>query len=252
MRMVNSAFRAAIVAGAVAGLSAAASADVSRTIFSLTATNSLGTETFSFELPEGADPFVNGIFDWIAQNPIVLDNGIEIRAASVHLQADPIVAVSFAVNNTAGEDSAIMVSSPLLSFATINDAVGNVSASVTLNDPHGDGASLTPIAGKGYTAFYNGGVPQAGTEFASLFGAPITLAPHPIGLPQVTGATMDFPGENVFLPMGAVTDASASWSFVLSDGDLASGSSTFEIVPTPGTGALIALGAATLLRRRRR
>lgn len=251
-RFVNrTGLRVAVLAGAALGLAGVANADVSQTIFSLTATNSLGSHTFSFDLPDSTpNPFVNGIFDWIAANPVMLPNGVEITGAAVHLEADPIVALSFGLNNTSGVDTNIIVSSPLLSFASISNAIGNASASVTLVDPQGDGATLTPIAGRGYRAFYNGGAPQVGTEFAGLFTTPITLAPNP-PFGSATSVTVDFPGPGVFTPMGTVSDASAGWAFVLSDGDTATGSSTFEIIPTPGTGALLAFGALSLIRRRR-
>jgi MYXO-CTERM domain-containing protein len=251
-RIANrSMFKAALIAGTVAGLSAAANADVSRTIFSLTATNSIGTDSYSFELPaDVTNPFIGGIFDWLISQPVTLNNGVVITAAEIHLEADPIVSVNFSLNNTAGMDSNIVVNSPLLSFASINSAIGNASASVTLTDPQGDGATLTPIAGKGYTAFYNGGAPQTGTEFANLFTVPVTLpVTDPFG--STTTETFHFPGPGVFGPMGNVADASAAWGFVLSDGDNASGSSTFEIVPIPGSTALIALGGLALIRRRR-
>lgn len=255
MRIANrSAFRAVLVAGAVAGFTAAANADVSRTIFSVTATNSLGTDSFSFELPDGVDdPFINGIFDWFSENPITLPNtGVVIRGASVHLVADPIVSLSFDFANTANVDSNITVVSPLLSFAAINGAIARASADLTVTDSGtisggAAGATLTPVGGKGYTAFYNGGAPQAGTEFANFFTTPAVASGDPI-----FGHTEVFHSDTgPFAAVGNVFDASSRFQFSISAKDAVSGTSTFEIIPTPGSIALLGLGSLVALRRRR-
>lgn len=254
MRMANrSAFRAALIAGAVAGLATAANADVSRRIFSVTATNAIGTDSFTFELPDGVDdPFINGVFDWIAENPIMLSNGVEIRGASVHLQADPIVSLSFDFANTANVDSNITVVSPLLSFAAINGAVARASADLTVTDSGtitggAQGATLTPLGGKGYTAFYNGGAPQVGTEFANFFtGIEVLPASGPFGSTQTFHAD-----TGPFVAVGNVFDASSRFQFSISAKDAVSGTSTFEIIPAPGAAALLGLGSLVALRRRR-
>lgn len=255
MRMANrSAFRAALVAGAVAGFAAAASADVSRTIFSVTATNTLGTDSYTFQLPEGIeDPFINGVFDWIFSNPITLPNtGVVINGASVHLQADPIVSLSFDFANTANVDSNIAVVSPLLSFAAINGAVARASADLTVTDSGTitggeQGATLSPLGGQGYTAFYNGGAPQTGTEFASFFtSSSVIPATGPFG------STQTFHSDTGPLTaVGNVFDASSRFQFSITPKDAVSGTSTFEIIPGPGSLALLGLGSLVAVRRRR-
>lgn len=258
--MVSMKQKASMAAGALLVAAGMASADVSQTIFSIHASNSRGVDTWSFQLPDGVtNPFAaDGTFDWDLRdyfpNGITLPNtGVQLTLAEIHLVDDPVVFVNFSVNNTAGTDSTVNVTSPLLSFASIANAIGNASASVTLTDPTGNGASLTPVGGAGYTAFYNGGAPGTGSTFASLFGSALSIAPTGNIFGVTETWTADSPAPGVFGPFGgAVADASASWMFRVSDGDLASGTSTYEIIPTPGSVSLLALGIAAGIRRRRR
>ena len=70
------------------------------------------------------------------------------------------------------------------------------------------------------------------------------------GMLETVTEDFDHP-ESGFLPIGeTVNDMSSLVSFTLSAQDLASGTSSYVIVPEPASLAVLALGALALLRRR--
>lgn len=243
---------------AMAFAATASYADVSDTIFRIDVTvhDPAGDRSDSYVYVQGQDQYGafdgNGNYNWFlngGSSQALLGGEVILTHAAVTLIADPVVTLDFGVQNTTGFDTTISVSSALLSFATINNAEANISASVGVNDFNFDGsATLTPIAGKGYTAFYNGAAPGSGTEFSSLFAAAINAPAF-----GSTNLTQDFPGAGVFGPIaGGVSNASSSFAFMLSAGDLANGSSTYTIIPAPASLGLLGLGGLVASRRRRR
>lgn len=254
--------RVLLAAGAAIGLTSMASADISQLIFRIDVSFDLGdgagVQTHSFQYNQGDDQYgafaPNGVdYDWSLNGGTggvwvtgdETNPGVLLQEASVSFREDPVVDLSFGLVNNLPVDTNVTVTSGLVSFATLNNAEGNISATVGVIDTDGDGASLSPV-GSGYTAYFNGGAPATGSVFATAFNAAVAVGPF-----GFTSVTEDFPGPGTFAPMGAVSDASAQFTFVLSADDAGNGVATYTIIPTSGTLALLGLGGLTALRRRR-
>jgi len=241
---------AAVVA--VSGLVGSAMADISEQVFVIRATNSLGSAEMVVRAADG-EWSAPGEFFWHLNGEQTLRNGAgdsiaTITSGDLLIHEDPEVALNFAV--VAGSlDTTFTIVSALVSFPTINQVLGQASAGITITDTNNNGASISPVEGSMYTAQYNGMVPS-GTTFTTLFGAPVS---NPIPGDSMTFSG-EFPGGNGFTPIaGAVSDISSQFTFTLSAGDIASGTSIFRVVEVPGPGsvALLGLGGLIALRRKR-
>jgi hypothetical protein len=208
------------------------------------------------------DP-LSGTYDWSVPEAIeirdVFSNELiaTIMSAEIHYAlggpagpqpggGNPIVNLDFAIQAD-DELTEITVTSALLDFDTINGAEGRSSAGITVTDLLGDGAAMNGLQPDGnmYTAQYNGLAP-GGTQFTSFFD---TLEASDFGSNSTSAESA--PG-GAFLPIGdPVNNMSSQFNFSLTPFDLASGTSTWEIVPAPGAIALLALGGLVGTRRRR-
>lgn len=176
---------------------------------------------------------------------------LEIRSSSGHVVgslencrfgfiADPVVTLFFDV--TAGNAlTSFTIASGVLSFPTINNGQAKATSAITVTDNNGNGATMTGLESGGsmYRAAYNG---QPGTTFALLNSGPVTVGAWD------TTASNDALGFQ--LVPGAVSDMWAEYSFKLTANDSASATSTFTLLPTPGT--LVLAGLAMVAGRRRR
>jgi hypothetical protein len=152
---------------------------------------------------------------------------------------DPQIAMGFAL--TAGAaDTTVTITSAALSFSPLMNPTAAASAGLTLTQTGGAAnAYLNGLAGNlnhAYAADYN--VPPG-----TVFGEYVT------GLATTT--TISGSGNSggfVVIP-GAVSSMQAVYSFVLSAGDQASGTSNFLLVPEPATLALLACGVLFARRR---
>ena len=233
-----------LATAAIAAIAGTASADITTVIFSITATNANGTGSYTFEI----DPTQTsqGDFNWNLDEPITLTSeaGVEIatlNTAEVTTIADPVVSVAFNVFATQQQTS-FQISSTVLSFPAISasNAVAQASAAVTLNDFGGGGAQFTPGPNGAYQAYFNNG----NDLFASLFGSPLS-----VGNNEITNFSSD---TGAFASPGfGVTSMSALWDFTLSPGDLATGTSVFEVIPAPASAVLLGIGGLAATRRRR-
>jgi hypothetical protein len=245
---------AAGIAALVTG--SAAMADISETVFLIQATNARGTGTYMAHFGDGQMDHQSGTYTWcLAGNrPIRSSSGTQIAVldqAELVGHNDPSVSLSFNVFSGAIETTFNVVAATV-SFASIPNAQGRASGSVSITDLNGDGVTMHAVSGAGgmYGAFYNGS-PPGGTDFRDLFAAALTT---PIPGNTMT-ASQDFPGGGAFQNItGAVFSISSRFQFTLSPNDMASGTSVFTVqpVPSPGAIALLGLSGLVVVHRRRR
>jgi len=239
-----------------AAFTATASADISEIVFTIVAENENGVSTpwtARFD-PSYFDPRDNS-YDWSLQGTVALNDAqgnliAGLSMAHVYCREDPQVDLNFAV--FAGAlNTTFTITSPHLSFGTMSNVEGRTSAGVSATDLNSDGVSVSSWNGDSiYTSRYNGNVP-GGTTFRDEFNGTFS---NPVPGQTVTIGAADFPGAGAFSPIaGPVSDMSSRFRFTLSAGDIASGTSLFEIreVPTPAGMTLLGLGGILVARRRR-
>lgn len=246
--MSSTGFRRILGCAAIAAcaLSSLASADavINDPVFTVTATSSLGSASFSVnssslqEFPAGS-----GRFRFLQLTPVALQDGPNLigtlTQGTLFLNPDPQIGLGFAVQAGAA-DTVFSITSSTLSFVGITNPIVEASAAITTTDIGNNNASLVGInpGGGAYLAQYNGSVP-AGITYLN-------------GIPSVGGfGSNSAPinaGPDVLVGTTAV-DMSARFSFSLTAGDLASGTSNFLITPEPASLALLALSALVLRRR---
>jgi hypothetical protein len=232
-----------------------ASADVPDVVFEITAEAYPYAATFSVLAEWGEYDPETQIWTWTLTDPVEFRQGNNLLGTleefSVMVAGDPEVHLDFAVQ-AGPSDTDFHIASALLSdFDPITNAEGYANASFSLTDFDGGSASLAGIGetGGGYLAQYNGwagdpGGPLGATFAEGIFGMSA-------GFLETTTVDFSEPGSG-YLPIAdPVTDMSSLVSFTLSSQDLASGTSSYVIVPEPATVTLVALGALALLRRRR-
>ncbi len=233
----------ALAALALVASAGTASADISSVVFNITAEVNGNSYPWSVTLNPG-DVDANGDYFWQLEEEVhVMDGTDEIFAltgASVTIFADPSVALNF--NVIAGQQNTVFtIDSAVLSFAPLANSVGRATAGVSVTDLTGDGATFTPWAGGAYRSYYNGG----GTNFQNLIQSPIVAAANS------SASTSDtFPAVGYQNIGTTLTDIESEWQFTLSAGDLASGTSEFEVIPAPAS-VVLGLTALVGLRRRR-
>jgi hypothetical protein len=143
------------------------------------------------------------------------------------LVQDPVMNVTLDVISPFQSDWT--ATSTLLSFSAINPAIGRMNANVTVNDMDGDGAWMSGLhdAGSIYRAAYDGlaGTPGSASFFSAITGAS-------------TSNQFDSASAGASIPpwsaiAGPVTDMSEQARFRVSPNDLATTSSSYEVIPTP-------------------
>ncbi|HYE62685.1 MAG TPA: hypothetical protein VD997_11875 [Phycisphaerales bacterium] len=166
-----------------------------------------------------------------------------LSSLSMNLIGDPQVHVNFTTFG-GSVPATFTFSSALLTFAPITGGTADASAGITLADIDGDALSYVNPTSPGngiYRATFNGMDP-AGTNYTSFFNSGFTAS-------GLGGSTSDSFGPTT-VPY-SVSSMSAQFSFVLSPNDLASGTSQFRLVPTPGAAGVLGLGLLAVARRRR-
>jgi MYXO-CTERM domain-containing protein len=159
------------------------------------------------------------------------------------LVGDPQVVLSF--NALASSSTTkFTFTSALMTFPTLTNPTATASAGVTVTDNDFTGALVSGMQSNGasFWANYNGAVP-GGTNFASFIPTVAATA--------LQGSNSDSANLGPSAIVGNVSDMSSQFRFSLSAFDSASGTSNFEIVPTPGALALLGIAGITGLRRRR-
>lgn len=246
-------------AAAVLLVSAGASASVSETCFSIRATAVVNgvqqSSTFTVDSSEMYYDEVSHSYSWTLQSPFELRSAqgvvlATLSSGSVAAVEDPIVAVNFSVQSGAVQTS-FAVTSTLLGFATLNSAQGLATGTLVADDRNGDGVTLAPLgvfpSNSMYVAKYNNsGLPFQdldGTTFAALFTSGAYTNPVGLNLADNSGGFAPIPGT--------VSNIQGGFSFSLTAGDIASGTSTFFVTPAPSAAALLGLAGLAAIRRRR-
>jgi MYXO-CTERM domain-containing protein len=141
-----------------------------------------------------------------------------------------------------GGDTTFTISSPTMSFSPVTGASALVSAGLVGTDQNANGITISPTAanGFGFNALFNGA-----NVFRSYFNQ--TLSNVPSGSVNADGNMVP---AGTFLPIGTATSMQSVYSFSVSAGDAAGGTTTYAVVPTPG--GFILLGLAGLFGGRRR
>ena len=207
---------------------------LSNTVLTIRASDGVDSASYSLLL----DPVLlrNGQYFADVPSSIVFQVGQKTLASIDFLQlsynVDPEVKLNFAV--TAGANpTTFIITSALVSFATLTNPHAYCSAAVTVTDNDGNGGSLSGLfAGtKAYEARSDLGT------FADIVGL-TTVAP-------LDSASLSdrFPVAGYSTISGAVSSIESEFKFVLSSNDQASGTSRFEVlVPEPATLTLLGLG----------
>ena len=211
---------------------------VSSVFFQVDVSSSLGTESWSINSTEvNYDP-VSHTWNWSGAG-IGLGEIATLNQANLMVIGDPQIAMGFAI--TAGAaDTTVTITSATLNFSALSNPTAAASAGLTLTQTGGSpDAFLTGLGGdtgSAFAAYYN--VPP-GTVFGEYVSGLTTTT-------TISGSGSS--GGFVMIP-GSVSSMQTVYSFVLSAGDQASGTSNFLLVPEPATLVLLACGLLFARRR---
>jgi hypothetical protein len=208
----------------------------------LTATSSLGTAQYVVRLQDGTYNPNTGDFSFSMSNTVELTDDFgrvigTLTGLSVGFIGDPQISIGFSVQSGAVPTS-FTIASGLNAFASILNPAASGVASMTLTDNNSNGATLTGNVAPGFS-------------YGARFNGTNTYLNRVNDLVAGPGQTVNDTGFLTGVVLGSVTDQSALYSFTLSGGDTASGTSVYTVVPAPATGALLLLGGLALARRRR-
>jgi len=203
--------------------------------------------TFDVPVPSDADPL-----HWELDGPVNVLGGnnnvlATIDSLSLELDGDPAVSLNFSITANAAP-TMITITSSIVSFVPLINTQAFATATLTVTDLNGDGASATGIfpGGKAYEARYNGS-----TVFADLVN-PVVVAPNSSN----TGSERFPLAGNVGIA-SVVSSIQSEYRFLLSASDSASGTSRFnvapgQVVPEPSSFVLAGLAAVGYFAVRRR
>lgn len=233
------------LAGATAPVALAGT--ISDVVLRIEATNAQGTGVWEVMYDEAFYHRATDTYHWESAETAVISNAsgqviATVVNASEMIIGDPVINLNFLVIAGAA-DTTFTISSALLSFPALDDAVATASAQIGSTDLDGNGVTVSGLhAGdtKGYRADYNGLVP-GGTNFAMLVDD------------QVGGAftsNIESETEPTQAIGDGIADMSSQFRFTVSANDQASGTSIYVVTPEPASLALLALGGLAVLRRR--
>ena len=245
---------------AAATLAAVSGAHASVMLFSVRAVNSHGVAEFDIAMPTDVR---SSTVEWSLDAPITLTSNTggaigTLAEASVNVSFAPggdrslanpqIVSLGFVVSSGALSTD-FTITSASLSFDPMGASMtGTASAAATLTDINGLGGIFMGNFddNEAFRAYYNDvdGNPATGSTFDTLVSGMSTGAFNSNSKHETTGEPS---------PIGTdVSSISTQWKFRVGPGDMASGTSVFAVVPTPGSMALAGVGLGLGAIRRRR
>lgn len=247
---------ASIVIFSIIALAPLALADVSDNLFELVICRN-GVCVADYYVPsQGTWNPATQQWEWILDQDVVFDDpqnpgsefatlnsgtAIAVQPPIPGLRTNPQVLLNFVMTGGT-EDTEFTITSALQTFDPMVNPFGQSEVGINLTDRNGNGATLWSTLGNDGVSFshYNGLAP-AGSLFAELLRDDILANPFQ------SAAGSD--NTNGFQPIvDIVSSMSARINFMVSARDLASGSSTFIIIPEPASLALLL--SLALLRRR--
>jgi len=166
----------------------------------------------------------------------------------IEFDPDPFVSSAFTIQNLTGNLApfTVTVIAPSIALSAPTTMTGSISGTV------GDGDGIADQFGNGATVMTQGnGRPYYealvdGADIRSLYAAPQTNVAPLLGTADIdTQSYINEVGPAVISTIGIRN------AFMLTPGDNASFTSTFFIIPTPGTLALVGLAGVAAIRRRR-
>lgn len=162
-----------------------------------------------------------------------------INELGLHMQEDPEIQLGFSVT-TGVYATAFSFSSTIVGFSPIVNPLANANGSITVGSANND-KLWGSYSSKVFRTLYNVD-PEDGSG-GSIFADIITAPPA-----QAPGAWEIVSPQTIY---DTVSNIHIKSQFFLSGSSIASGTSTFEVVPEPGTMALFGLGIMMLCRRKK-
>jgi hypothetical protein len=248
----------------VAASAVATAGTVSNAVFRIEATNSQRSGFLEFYANELTYNAGTGTYSWTKGLAEILNADEDpiavLNSANMTIVADPTPDKPYRINlgfavGAGASDTHFTIHTALLSYTSIPSSWlqppnggGRATASFTLTDQNGNGAIFVGDSGPdngGYTAKYNGYVP-GGTTFASLVNQ-ILAGPGGSGsVGQTYPSGTGYEGIPV-----SVYNMSAQCSFNLTYGDAVSGTTSYRIMPEPGSALCAGLLVLVASLRRR-
>lgn len=240
----------AVVAVALVLPATAAFADgtwQSANIITVTAESNGKSATYSEVVPDGG---VGVTFYELLIPEMLEQDGMPlgtIETLQAGFQADPQIDLAFSLVNTSAFPTTYTITTATIAFAGIGNAQAVASASLTATNGAGSPAGVSTTGGymggtKSYQARYSSTTPaNSATVFANLVAnLSASLGASDTEMSPLVGTTN----------IGTVYMMESEYKFTLSAGDQASGTSTFVIVPEPGSLLMLLVGGAFAIRRR--
>jgi hypothetical protein len=228
---------------------ASAMASVTDPFLHVTASNASGSGTFDVPLAD-VTMNANGSFSYVLPAPVQIMSGPNVIAEITAMTSfvRPLTGglpnlISVGFTFFAGTSTTTFtVDSTLLTINPIMGEGARTSAGFTITDMDGNGATMAGTNGPGsFVAQYNGN-----TQFANVLPG---TAVGPGGSQTMNAA---LPGGGAYTSLGNVDSMSSHWGFTLTGNDQVGVTSVWEVIPAPGTLALMGLASLSLSRRSRR
>ena len=201
--------------------------------------------TNGFEVTPGAK---EGQFSIAANSTWMVADLFMIEVSAFSFDTDPFISYSFNITNVSGTTQTFDLSTSIgTSGSHAGPSLIRGSTSGSINDNNLDGVTISTVAGSSlYSALVDG------SAVRTLHDDPFSVF-FPVGGTNIPTATTVDHG------LGAYENIATGWNssigirnhFTLTAGDTAQMVSTFEIIPTPGATALLAVAGVAAVRRRR-